>query len=273
MPLTPVPDPPPFSKAARVPKHDPAYIQAHYPSYLQLQLVQIIHRHGERTPEAIRFTSVVPKVWNACQHGNLYHRQFIETMHRYAHAHPATADEADPHRPPQPNSFVPFRPSPEQGMASGSTQLHDTKHPYLGRMFMDYARGKVPSAQDISSEKLTSASCAYGQLTDIGRDSLTRLGAAFRNIYVDQLGYLPRLHTNPNLLYLRCSEYTRTFESLHQLLTGLYPEYSPEKLTNAAPGSTPAHKPFTIHVRPRPQETLFADLTCSRLRQFFKATM
>ncbi|KAJ1654209.1 hypothetical protein IWQ61_005817 [Dispira simplex] len=261
-PSSVVPEPPSYSMAAPVPNHDPTFIQQHYPSFLQLRLVQILHRHGERTPERRRFTPVAPQVWNLCQHGNQFHQQFVKVLERYTfrdgNIQPSEfANEAER------NEAVPLRPSPEQPV---------TTVPWFQERVFSQNRGdKVPSHKDLSQDPITSATCAYGQLTDVGRASLTRLGMALRNIYVDQLGFLPGLYTNSRQFYLRCSEYSRTFESIHQLISGLYP--IPAKSTVTSELATLASRsqpPFNVFIRAPTQETLFADFTCKRLMELLK---
>ncbi|KAJ1909241.1 hypothetical protein IWQ60_011276, partial [Tieghemiomyces parasiticus] len=93
---TVVPDPPPFSQAAPVPLHDPAFVKRHYPAFLQLKLVQLIHRHGERTPERRRFVDVVPPVWELCAHGNRHHKQYMDALHRYSDRNASLASKGFP---------------------------------------------------------------------------------------------------------------------------------------------------------------------------------
>lgn len=53
---------------------------------------------------------------------------------------------------------------------------------------------------------------------------MTELGAHFRTLYVDKLKFLDEKLSNDKLLYLRSTDYARTFESLQQLVIGgLYP--------------------------------------------------
>ncbi|KAJ2623867.1 hypothetical protein GGF44_005293, partial [Coemansia sp. RSA 1694] len=90
-------------------------------------------------------------------------------------------------------------------------------------------------------------------LTDVGRQSLTALGAHMRALYVDALGFLPAVPSSGNSngptedFYLRSSSYSRTFESLQQALGGMYP-------------NVPANSPlFRINVRPASHENLYPD--------------
>ena len=58
---------------------------------------------------------------------------------------------------------------------------------------------------------------------------MSELGAHFRTLYVDKLKFLDKELSNSKSLYLRSTDFARTFESLQQLVIGgLYPsEYRP----------------------------------------------
>ncbi|KAI9345447.1 histidine phosphatase superfamily [Pilaira anomala] len=45
----------------------PEFKDEHYPADLELKLLQIVHRHGERTPVRRRLEKVIPAVWNLCE--------------------------------------------------------------------------------------------------------------------------------------------------------------------------------------------------------------
>ncbi|RKP33115.1 histidine phosphatase superfamily, partial [Dimargaris cristalligena] len=281
-PKTTVPPPPAFSQAAPVPIHDPDFIRAHYPSYLQLKLVQIVHRHGERTPERRRFASAVPTVWNLCHHGNKYHRQFMEALHRYS--------DRDSGKTAPGGGLNRRTDREQQNTEVLSTPAHekDSQDNYLPGQYYQtvfdspaqLARRErnlqklAAAAPSSTSETLTPDSCAYGQLTDVGRETLFRLGTSLRSIYVDQLGFLPAVPNRTSEYYLRCTGYTRTFESLHQLLSGLYPAFKSPALMAAsllskqAPSATePTNSPqlpFNINVRAPSLENLYGDHSCTR---------
>ncbi|KAK1564195.1 acid phosphatase [Colletotrichum navitas] len=64
--------------------------------------------------------------------------------------------------------------------------------------------------------------CDKGELTDRGRASTLELGRQLRRLYIDRLNFMPRtLHVSH--LYLRSTQYQRTFVSLQHLFRGLYP--------------------------------------------------
>ena len=54
---------------------------------------------------------------------------------------------------------------------------------------------------------------------------MLRLGQQIRHLYIDQLGFMPRVISNDDLgsLYIRASPFPRALESTHQAFLGLYP--------------------------------------------------
>jgi Histidine phosphatase superfamily (branch 2) len=107
-----------------------------------------------------------------------------------------------------------------------------------------------------------------GQLTDTGRQTMARLGAHIRSVYVDKLGFLPSTwsQTAVESFYLRSSNFPRTFESVHSILCGLYPKSFPPKNTE-----TKVPNP-TIHTRPKEQDdNIYIDFRCKRLNEIKKS--
>ncbi|CAI2165427.1 777_t:CDS:2 [Funneliformis geosporum] len=186
---------------------DDEKLQSYYPDYLQLKLVQIIHRHGERTPVKSRLPQFIPSVWNLCQ----------------------TAKEFT-------SRILPF-------------DNDDVEK-------IDYRK-----IVDINSHLARSlplsppGSCMFGQLTDIGRKSMSELGANLRFLYVDKLKFLDETLSNNKSLHLRSTNYSRTFESLQQLVVGgLYPsKHRDDSLI------------LDIHTRDMYNETLHPNFKCARL--------
>ncbi|KAK2750159.1 hypothetical protein FQN57_004655 [Myotisia sp. PD_48] len=66
--------------------------------------------------------------------------------------------------------------------------------------------------------------CGLGELTDKGRESTLALGRQLRQLYITKLGFLPDRLTAPHIIYLRSTRYQRTFSSLQQVFSGLYPK-------------------------------------------------
>ncbi|KAK1992060.1 acid phosphatase [Colletotrichum falcatum] len=64
--------------------------------------------------------------------------------------------------------------------------------------------------------------CDKGELTDRGRASTLELGRQLRRLYIDRLNFMPQT-LRVGHLYLRSTQYQRTFVSLQNLFRGLYP--------------------------------------------------
>jgi acid phosphatase len=97
--------------------------------------------------------------------------------------------------------------------------------------------------------------CFYGQLTDKGRETLFKVGRRYRELYVEQLGFLPSVFSQKNI-YLRSTDYPRTMESLQHLLGGFFIPNSKEI-------------PI-INTRFNSEENLHADGTCKKYYQLLK---
>lgn len=65
--------------------------------------------------------------------------------------------------------------------------------------------------------------CLLGELTDLGRESMLKIGQAIRRVYIDQLHFLPEQlrSEDAQLLYLRSTNVARTMQSMDQVITGL----------------------------------------------------
>ncbi|EEH38808.2 hypothetical protein PAAG_08535 [Paracoccidioides lutzii Pb01] len=97
-----------------------------------------------------------------------------------------------------------------------------------------------------------------GELTDKGRRSTYALGQRLRYLYVDQLGFMPKVRPNTDDMYLRTTPIPRALESLQQTFWGMYP---PDSRTANFP-------PPTIVVRSPAEETLYPnESNCHRFRQ------
>lgn len=102
----------------------------------------------------------------------------------------------------------------------------------------------------------------FGELTDKGRETTFRLGQRLRHLYVDQLGFLPKIKSNAEDMYLRSSPIPRALESMQQAFLGMYP----------ASARTADFTPPTIVVRSPADETVFPnDANCRRFRQLSRA--
>ncbi|KAL4934535.1 putative acid phosphatase [Aspergillus undulatus] len=100
--------------------------------------------------------------------------------------------------------------------------------------------------------------CQHGELTDRGRETTYQLGQRLRHLYVDQLGFMPKIKTDTEDMYLRATTIPRALESLQQAFWGMYPPSA----------RTEDLKPPVIVARSVSEETLFPnESNCRRFRQ------
>ncbi|KAI8097301.1 histidine phosphatase superfamily [Halteromyces radiatus] len=121
------------------------------PGDLELVYLQVVHRHGERTPVRSRLEKIIPSTWNLCD----ANRAMFATILDFNKSQGRSNDGI-------PASFVPLQRIVEKNGMSGNDQV-------------TYPAG----------------ACYYGQLTNLGRKNMTSLGARLREIYIDKLHYLP----------------------------------------------------------------------------------
>ncbi|ORY59143.1 histidine acid phosphatase [Pseudomassariella vexata] len=176
-----------------------------YPADLQLQLVQILLRHGERSPVSVRFQNAgLPAFWPYCAAVTQLKSAVLD-------------------RSMTPSAFTTlewkrrleaFGPGDEPIVASGP-------------------RGELD------------AICDMGMLTDKGRQTTFDLGSRLRRLYVEQLGFMPHTINDADSLYLRATPIPRALESLQETFLGLYPTHTrapnfppPSILTRAAQDET-----------------------------------
>jgi len=75
-------------------------------------------------------------------------------------------------------------------------------------------------------EQVWNGNCQTGQLTQVGGEMCTRMGAGFRNVYVNKFQLLPETLTQSDadsMIHLRCTDFVRTRDSLASVMEGLYP--------------------------------------------------
>ncbi|PYH92558.1 phosphoglycerate mutase-like protein [Aspergillus ellipticus CBS 707.79] len=100
--------------------------------------------------------------------------------------------------------------------------------------------------------------CQHGELTDKGRETTFALGQRLRHLYVDQLGFMPKIKSDTEDMYLRATPIPRALESLQQAFWGMYP----------ASARTQNFPPPVIVARSVSEETLFPNEgNCRRFRQ------
>ncbi|KAI9829946.1 MAG: hypothetical protein M1819_005918 [Sarea resinae] len=192
-----------------------------YPRGLQLQLVQVLLRHGERSPVSARFQNAgVPPYWPYCSAAKRM-ASMVMTGKDASHW-----DEMDwRHR------LETFGDDDGPVVAAGPNGTVD-------------------------------AICQLGELTDTGRETTLALGQRLRHLYVDQLGFMPKVIADADMFYLRATPMPRALESLQQVFWGFYPHS-----TRTASFPRP-----TILTRTPADETLFPnDGNCRRFSQLSRA--
>lgn len=210
-----------------------------YPAGLQLQFVQVLMRHGERTPVSPRFENAgLQPFWPYCS----AFRRFQSAVLR---------DDQD------------------EGVAGVGRGGGSAATQPLGAMV--WQRRLERFGDDDAAVMATGARgepdalCDMGMLTDPGRATTLRLGRRLRSLYVDRLGFLPPTigpGDADRLFYLRTTPIPRALESLQQAFSGMYPE-------TLQPGVL---APVTIVSREPADETLFPnDGNCRRFAELSQA--
>ncbi|OCK79686.1 phosphoglycerate mutase-like protein [Lepidopterella palustris CBS 459.81] len=192
-----------------------------YPKSLQLQLVQILLRHGERTPVSPRFQNTgLGLYWPYCSSA----RQLTSVI-----------------------------------MATTDWDKWD-KLKYRRRLeTFGLDDGPVVAT---GPDGEFDAVCQPGELTDKGRETTLLLGQRLRHLYVEQLGFMPKLLTDSDMIYLRTTPLPRALESVQQVFWGMYP-------TNARTADFPTP---TILTRTPADETLYPnDGNCRRFAHLSRA--
>ncbi|ORZ08631.1 histidine phosphatase superfamily [Absidia repens] len=156
---------------------------ASIPEDIELAYLQVVHRHGERTPVRSRLEKLIPSTWNLCDANRAMFATILDFNQQKG----------------QPNDGIPARFAPLQRLAekNGSSEKEQVTHP--------------------------AGACYYGQLTNLGRQSMTALGSRLRELYVEKYNYLPD-QFDAKQIYIRSTDYARTQESVQQMIAGgLYP--------------------------------------------------
>ncbi|KAH8152453.1 uncharacterized protein LAJ45_03293 [Morchella importuna] len=194
------------------PPYSPQELKSLYPESLELHLVQLIFRHGERTPVGARFqeTGLAP-LWPYC------------------------------------NSVARFKAAVVENTGEWSELAFKRRTETVG----DKGQAVVSGAGTGTEDSI----CSFGELTDLGRQTTLALGQRARNLYINQLGFLPPSPGPQSSHYLRATPVPRALESLQQVYTGLYP--------TSTQGPTPEIP--IIYQRTFSQENLFPnEANCRR---------
>ena len=156
-----------------------------YPPGLELRLVQILMRHGERTPVSARFENAgLRPYWPYCASA----RQMKSAI--LAHG----GDKGD----------APF----------STLEWKRRLETFGGNDEPIIASGPKGQVDDV---------CDMGSLTDTGRQSTYRLGLRLRSLYVDRLKFLPPTVSSTDFMYLRSTSIPRALESMQQTFAAMYP--------------------------------------------------
>ncbi|KAK7202670.1 histidine phosphatase superfamily [Myxozyma melibiosi] len=163
----------------------PDEIKKLYPSNLELLQVQVLFRHGERTPVRARFqTWGLQPFWPFCKIAERFTQTIVSfpneaaTPFEYVRRLESVAREL-PKNVPVPASG--FKPGEHDGL------------------------------------------CMLGELTDLGRLTGFKLGEKLRRLYVDELKFLPQMFADHSDFYFRSSHVARSNETLLSLFQALYP--------------------------------------------------
>ncbi|PNP47169.1 hypothetical protein THARTR1_10674 [Trichoderma harzianum] len=176
------------------PPYSDAELAQLYPRQLHLQQVQILLRHGERTPITARFANAgLPAFWPYCS-----------AVRRLRAA-----------------VLGPSGPGAESVSASDGvfSEMH-----WRRRLETFGADDAAVPASGPRGE--LDSLCDLGMLTDRGRETTYALGTRLRKLYVDHLGFLPASIKDADFLYLRTTPIPRALESMQQAFLGLYPPHT-----------------------------------------------
>lgn len=215
-----------------------------YPQGLQLQQVQILMRHGERTPVTARFQNAGLKpFWPYCASV----RQMKSIMLDYNGE----------------NKDRPRDPLLTKTTGNDDAPFHTVE---WKRRLETFGPNDEPVVAKGPGNELDDV-CDFGALTDLGRQSTSLLGMRLRKLYVDRLGFLPETITSTDDFYLRSTNVPRALESMHQTFQALYPP-----TTREADPKTGKFPVPTVLTRGPGDETLYPnDGNCRRFAALSRA--
>lgn len=176
-----------------------SFSETYYPKTLELVQLQIIHRHGPRTPLNYRLPHFYGFSWPFCSRRS-------ESIRHNGINILAIADET-----------------------------------------------LLVNVEGLSIGAPNKSECLLGELTDHGRQVMTELGTALRQHYFEKLG----LEIPLDSLHLRSTNYSRTIESLHSLLRGLF--FNIRNVGHAA-------SPLSIFVRDEYIEDMYGSNQCQKYK-------
>ncbi|OMJ19978.1 putative acid phosphatase [Smittium culicis] len=245
----------PLNGVSAFPELSDRFIKENYPSKLKLVQVQLYHRHGERVPIARKFANISPLTWDFCKNANVFHEEFRKSVQRIIPNSHSSSDS-----PLDPNLEIHNSNKKEFWQTYREERVFPSHLPFGQRVG---AGGSVSlnkaGPNDEYYNNANPSTCGWGQLSDVGWNTMRKTGEYIRNLYIDRLGFLPKSadELNNNDLLLRTTDYSRALESIHQVISGLYPikDSSPNK-----------HK-FNVLIRTIQNETLFLNFQCKNLKE------
>ncbi|KND03408.1 uncharacterized protein SPPG_00894 [Spizellomyces punctatus DAOM BR117] len=216
------------------PLPDEATVAERYPPSLKLKLVEVVHRHGQRSPAHPFFANIqAPGLWNRCHLTPFLHALYVVGGDLQESQHTVTPPLERP--------------------------------PHFNRVLLNPADHDIEKMQAVSQLKtaVRTGDCFQGQLTDKGKETMREAGINLRKLYVEKLGLLEGTMGQDyhKRVYLRSTDYARTIESLQYLLDGLHPP--PARVDEADAN-------LTIHVRSMKNETMYPHPNCSYLNAVSK---
>ncbi|KAJ3384403.1 hypothetical protein HDU92_003593, partial [Lobulomyces angularis] len=198
-----------------------------YPANLQLKKLILFHRHGERTP-----VDAERKPWKMCFLSPQLHNFYVA-------AEKFTGKDHSPESPASEGSSTKYSNSNISNLLNFSGVIFEGND----------SKVKNLKALNFFDNFADNGSCLTGQLTDIGKLSMQKLGGNLRNLYVDQLHFIRGEldDKTKNNVYVRSTDYARTIESVQYLLNGFFPnQYRVEKNWS-----------LPIHIKSEETETLY----------------
>ncbi|KAI9093864.1 histidine phosphatase superfamily [Phlyctochytrium arcticum] len=210
------------------PLPDEATLSQRYPPELKLKFLEIIHRHGERTPGNSYPHLQPPGTWSHCKVTPFLHALYqmgsdLQTEDR------DSIDTPRHERPPNVQNII-----------------------YKDDITKMAAVASLKESAD-------NGECSAGQLTDTGKSTMKTSGENLRKLYIDRMGLFEGKMDKDyhQHVYLRSTDYARTIESLQFLLHGLHP-------TSARQDESYAN--LTIHVKPFAEENMYPHPHCAALK-------
>ncbi|KAJ3283041.1 hypothetical protein HK104_010578 [Borealophlyctis nickersoniae] len=213
------------------PTPDENTVKTLYPEALKLKLVEVIHRHGERTPVHNDLSHLMnPKDWRKC-----HMTPFLHALHMVEESKDRQKDRHTPDHPAR-------------------------EIPAFTDIVIDHPDAKLEDFKAVEQLKqaVRGGDCFHGQLTDKGKETMRTWGENLRKLYVDRLHFLdPKLDpTTVRNVFIRSTDYARTIESVQHLVDGLYPPQlraSPEELN------------LEINIKPLESENMHPGMGCTAL--------